>query len=366
MLEQKNSHERPAGKTAVISLTPAGAALAERLAFAWREERPVDVFAPEGSLADLVQRIWNGYDSLVFIMAVGIVVRVIAPLLQSKWSDPGVVVVDEKGNFAVSLLGGHWGMANSLARQVAAALGATPVVTTATDVQGKPAIDLLARQCGFRPLPRERVKTVNRAFLTGERVVIYTEWDFGDVIDGQHIEVLPWPGQLDNPGVPDCVPVFVTSRILDSLPEKGLCLCPACLVAGIGCKRGVSGTEIVEAVETALRLAERRKESLRLLASHTVKEDERGLRDAACSLKLKTAFFNSGILQGVMESNPELQDSGFVKSQVGVGGVCETAALAATTEGRLILPKTRLGRVTVALAEDGLLWSASGQAIRHI
>lgn len=366
-MERRSNHpEYPAGKTAVVSLTPAGAALAERLAGAWREERPVDLFFPDGSLADLVQRIWNGYDCLVFIMAVGIVVRVVAPLLRSKWSDPGVVVVDEKGNFAVSLLGGHWGMANSLARQVAAALGATPVVTTATDVQGKPAIDLLARQCGFRPLPPERVKTVNRAFLAGERVVIYTEWDLGDVARGRHFEILPWTGEPDGPGAPDCVPVFVTSRMLDSLPEKGLCLCPACLVAGIGCRRGVSGSEIVGAVESALRLAGRRKESLRLLASHTVKEDERGLRDAACSLKLKTAFFDSGVLQGVMESNPGLQDSGFVKSQVGVGGVCETAALAAATEGRLILPKTRFGRVTVALAEDGLLWSASGQAIRHI
>ncbi len=366
MERRSNNSEYPAGKTAVVSLTPAGAALAERLAGAWREERPVDLFSPDGSLADLVQRIWNGYDSLVFIMAVGIVVRVVAPLLRSKWSDPGVVVVDEKGNFAVSLLGGHWGMANSLARQVASALGATPVVTTATDVQGKPAIDLLARECGFRPLPPERVKAVNRAFLAGERVVIYTEWDLGDVAGGRHFEILPWAGEPGSPGAPDCVPVFVTSRMLDSLPEKVLCLCPASLVAGIGCRRGVSGSEIVEAVESALRLAGRRKESLRLLASHTVKEDERGLRDAACSLKLKTAFFDSGVLQGVMESNPGLQDSGFVKSQVGVGGVCETAALAAATEGRLILPKTRFGRVTVALAEDGLLWSASGLAIRRI
>ncbi len=362
----RNNPEHPAGKTAVVSLTPAGAALAERLAGAWRGERVVDLFAPEGSLGELVRRIWNEYDSLVFIMAVGIVVRVIAPLLRSKWSDPGVVVVDEKGSFAVSLTGGHWGMANSLARQVAAALGATPVVTTATDVQGKPAIDLLARECGFRPLPPERVKAVNRAFLAGERVVIYTEWDLEGVAGGRNFEIFPWAGEPDHPEASGCVPVFVTSRALDSLPEKGLCLCPACLVAGIGCRRGVSGSEVIEAVESALRLAGRRRESLRLLASHIVKEDERGLRDAASSLRLKTSFFDSGVLQGVMENNPGLQDSGFVKSQVGVGGVCETAALAAATEGRLILPKTRFGRVTVALAEDGLLWSVSGQAIRRI
>ncbi len=89
--------------------------------------------------------------------------------MQNKWCDPGVVVVDEGGNFAVSLVGGHWGGANRLAREVAACLGAAPVVTTATDVQGKPAIDLLARQWGFRPVPGERVKVINSALLAGER-----------------------------------------------------------------------------------------------------------------------------------------------------------------------------------------------------
>lgn len=367
MMESQRNRFEPAGrKTAVVFLTPAGAGLAERLADAWSGEEEVDLYSPEGSLAELVRKIWNHYDSLVFIMAVGIVVRVIAPLLRSKWSDPGVVAVDEKGSFAVSLVSGHWGRANDLARRVAAALGALPVVTTATDVQGRPAIDLLARECGFCPLPPERVKLVNKAFLRGDRVIVFTEWDLAPVDREGWFEFVPWTGDADIAVASDCIPVFVTSRVLAPLPGRGLYLCPPSLVAGVGCRRGVSAGEVLDAVEFALKLAGRRRESLRLLASHIVKENERGLRDAALSLNIGTAFFDSDLLQDVMEGNSGLQESGFVKSHLGVGGVCEPAALAAARDGRLVLPKTCFGRVTVALAEDGLLLSASGRAIRRI
>ncbi|MEG3067571.1 MAG: cobalamin biosynthesis central domain-containing protein [Syntrophaceticus schinkii] len=175
---------------AVIYLTAAGKSVAERLAAGWDQES-LEVIAAGSSLSSQVRSLWDEYESFIFIMAVGIVVRLIAPLLKSKWDDPGVVVVDEGGHFAVSLVGGHWGGSNALARQVAALLGAVSVITTATDVQGKPALDNLAKQWGMLPLPRERVKEANKAFLAGERVVIYTEWDL-QLADEKGIEVLPW------------------------------------------------------------------------------------------------------------------------------------------------------------------------------
>jgi cobalamin biosynthesis protein CbiG len=174
---------------AVIYLTAAGKSVAERLAAGWDQES-LEVIAAGSSLSSQVRSLWDEYESFIFIMAVGIVVRLIAPLLKSKWDDPGVVVVDEGGHFAVSLVGGHWGGSNALARQVAALLGAVSVITTATDVQGKPALDTLAKQWGMLPLPRERVKEANKAFLAGERVVIYTEWDL-QLADEKGIEVLP-------------------------------------------------------------------------------------------------------------------------------------------------------------------------------
>lgn len=351
------------GKTAVIYLTAAGKSLAEKLSAGWGEQR-ADLVAADPPLSEQVRSLWDDYNSFVFIMAVGIVVRLAAPLLRNKWDDPAVVAVDERGRFAVSLVGGHWGGGNDLARQVAALLGAEPVVTTATDVQGKPALDLLAREWRMPPLPRERVKEANSALLAGEPVVIYSEWDLRGTGELQGIDLLPL--ERDS-GEPDHgFPVFVTSRKDEQYARRGLCLCPPSLAAGIGCKRGVDAEEVLHALSCALESAGRRRESVVLLASHKVKEDESGLREAAGRLKIPLAFYDTAVLKEVARRNPHLADSSFVKKQVGVGGVCETAALAAVAEGRLILSKTKVGRVTVALAEAGLLWSESGREIRRI
>jgi cobalt-precorrin 5A hydrolase len=422
-------------RIAVVYLTPAGGDLARRLERSWPDAeagaRPAETAcAPSESsggrpqaagvpsdgdgdrlevlqaarpLTAMMPDLWHSYDSLIFIMAVGIVVRLIAPLLESKWRDPGVVVVDEGGNFAVSLVGGHWGEANRLAREVAACLGAAPVVTTATDVQGKPGIDLLAKQWGFRPVPGERVKAVNSALLAGERVAIYTEWDLSGEIPAPESEA-PVEGETSGcgraPGAgmelfschslqemeqghpeqgqpnpdqgkpgPDRgkpVAVLVTSRVAVNLPAPGLYLRPPSLAAGIGCRRGVAAAEIEAALDEALRLAGRSRDSLALLASHEVKADEAGLLEAARRLGLALRFFGSERLEQVFRDHPGLQHSHFVQRRLGVGGVCEAASLAAIPDGTLVLPKTKCNRVTVALAEAGWLWSASGRVIRRI
>jgi cobalt-precorrin 5A hydrolase len=346
---------------AVIYLTAAGKSVAECLAAGWDQES-LEVIAAGSSLSLQVRSLWDEYESFIFIMAVGIVVRLIAPLLKSKWDDPGVVVVDEGGHFAVSLVGGHWGGSNALTRQVAALLGAVPVITTATDVQGKPALDTLAKQWGMLPMPRERVKEANKAFLAGERVVIYTEWDL-QLADEKGIEVLPLARHTEHQSG---FPVYVTSREYSQFSSQGVCLCPPCLSAGIGCKRGVSAEEILGALEEALKRSGRNRDGLAVLASHEIKGDEAGLREAAARWKLPLIFYSTDVLRKIHEQHPYLADSNFVRERTGVGGVCETAALAAAAEGKLVLSKMKIGRVTVALAEAGLLWSESGQAIRRI
>jgi cobalt-precorrin 5A hydrolase len=374
-------------RIAVIYLTPSGGGLARRLEQAWpqaaapaagdaaRSGDSLEVLAVVQPLSAMLADLWHNYDGFVLIMAVGIVVRLLAPLLQSKWCDPGVVVLDEGGNFAVSLVGGHWGGANRLAREVAACLGAVPVVTTATDVQGKPAIDLLARQWGFRPLPGARVKVINSALLAGEPVAIFSEWRLSGDRPLNQDDIRPgWESipchslQELEQGGPDWgkpAPVLVTSRLLE-LPPRGIFLRPLSLVAGIGCRRGVEAAEIEADLEEALRMAGRSRDSLGLLASHQIKEDEAGLLETAGRLGLALKFFPSRHLEQIYEAHPGLEHSMFVQQQLGVGNVCETAALAAAPDGTLVLRKTKFKRVTVALVEAGLLWSASGRVIRRI
>lgn len=376
---QDKQQDRSGRRIAVVYLTPSGGDLAGRLEQAWTQAghgEALHVLAAAPPLSSMLRELWGIYDNLVFIMAVGIVVRLVAPLLQSKWSDPGVVVLDEAGGFAVSLVGGHWGDANRLAREVASCLGAAPVVTTATDVQGKPAIDLLAKQWGFLPVPGERVKVVNSALLAREQVVICSEWDLSGDLPAPEDGAAPgWKlvpchslQELEGSATPDignAVTVLVTSRVA-VLPLRGLYLRPPSLVAGIGCRRGVGATEIAAALDEALRIAGRSRDSLALLATHEVKADEAGLLETARQLGLNLKYFNSSSLAEVYETHPGLQRSEFVQQQLGVGGVCETAALAAVTDGTLVLAKTKFGRVTVALAEAGWLWSASGRVIRRI
>jgi cobalt-precorrin 5A hydrolase len=168
-----------------------------------------------------------------------------------------------------------------------------------------------------------------------------------------------------DPGRGEAAMVLVTSQLLE-LPPRGIFLRPPSLVAGIGCRRGVAAPEITAALEQALRIAGRSWDSLAGLASHQVKADERGLLEAAEQLDLGLKFFDSKSLEAVYKTYPGLQYSEFVQQQLGVGGVCETAALAAVSRGTLVLPKTKFDRVTVALAEAGWLWSASGREIRRI
>ena len=142
----------------IVALTPAGAALGRRLherlpgATLWLPARLQPDYPearPFESLHLVFAEAFRTKASLVGIMATGIAVRHAAPLLKGKDSDPAVVVMDEQGRFAVSLLSGHLGGANALARTVAALIGATPVITTATDVQGLPAIDSMAAGLGI-------------------------------------------------------------------------------------------------------------------------------------------------------------------------------------------------------------------------
>ena len=119
--------------------------------------------------AALTSEIFGRYDGLIYIMAAGIVVRSIAAHVVSKASDPAVLCMDECGKHCISLLSGHLGGANKLTREVAAAIGAAPVITTATDVHEKRAPDDIARELMMRVEPLDTLKPVNSVIAAGKR-----------------------------------------------------------------------------------------------------------------------------------------------------------------------------------------------------
>lgn len=356
-----NAYAPSPRKLAILALTPRGAELGGRLAARLPE---AELFVPEklaavapsahpfaGALAEWVAALWTECDGFVCIMATGIVVRTVAPLLRGKGVDPAVVVVDEAGQFAISLLSGHLGGANQLARDVATLCRGTAVITTATDVNGLLAWDEAARRAGLRPEPLDNIRKLNSFLLEGKKVSLF---------DRQR-RIAPW--FADTPGVvtvgtlvatQQCGAfgaVIVTHRLLPRLEGQPtvLVLRPPDLVVGIGCNRGTSAEEIATAVSLTLQQAFLAAGSVARLATIDDKADEGGLIAYAEASRLPLDFHGASALNAVTIPSPP---SVHALAAVGAVGVCEPAALlSAGSGGTLLVKKQKLGNVTVAVAE---------------
>ncbi|MER6789622.1 precorrin-3B C(17)-methyltransferase [Streptomyces sp. NPDC000658] len=301
----------------LISATAAGAAARDRLAAAW----PDRTLVYDGPVGDAVRRAFDECEQLVCFLATGAVVRLVAPLLSDKASDPGVVCVDEAGRFAVSLVGGHGGGANELAVSVGGLLGAEPVVTTATDAVGVPGLDTLG-------LPVEGdVAGVTRALLDGEPVALDAEvaWP---------LPALPFAARDRTPGMPA---VRLTDRAV--APGEGEVLVrPPSLVVGVGASRGVPVDEVLDLVEGALRDAGLSPRSLAELATVDAKRDEPGIVEAAARLAVPVVTYPAEELAKVEVPNP----SDAPLAAVGTASVAEASALA--RGGELLVPKRKSAR----------------------
>ncbi len=366
---------------AVVSITRQGTGLALRLMEALpdctvyvpaRHGFAVAMGAqPYRRLRDLFPKLWKDFRALVCIMATGIVVRSLAPLLHSKTSDPAVVVADERGHFVISLLSGHVGGANRLARTVASLLAGQAVITTGSDVSQKPALDTMALASGLVMEDMTWAARVTTAILDEEPFWIYDPdghlapyrsalrsavWMSGEnPVSGmdalQAVEAWKISGafgdmlKLDPTRVPG---VWVSERRKPEL-WRAVVLRPRCLVVGVGCNRNTSAQEIVEAMEHVFERFQLAVTSVRTLASVDLKEEEPGLQEAVQALGRPIIFFPREILQTQKVPNPSLM----VHRHIGVLSVCEAAALKASRNGRLIVEKQKTANVTIAVAKDG-------------
>ncbi|MBI5234425.1 MAG: hypothetical protein HY880_08735, partial [Deltaproteobacteria bacterium] len=158
---------------AIFALTQRGLALARRLK---RSSGGTTIHAPQGlkngKLKDKVRAAFKDSNGIVFVSAVGIAVRIIAPLLRSKATDPAIVVMDETGRFAISLVSGHLGGANELTKKLARIAGARPVITTATDLYSLPSIEAIAKKFNLAIEDMKRIKHVNSAIINNKKVFV--------------------------------------------------------------------------------------------------------------------------------------------------------------------------------------------------
>ncbi|HMC52557.1 MAG TPA: precorrin-3B C(17)-methyltransferase [Acidimicrobiales bacterium] len=312
-----------------VSVTDRGRDLAARLPYAHQH----------GGAGAAVRRQWSSVDGFVLFLATGAAVRIVAPLLVDKATDPAVVCVDDGGSHAVALCGGHAGGANALAREVAALLGASPVVTTATDAVGLPALD---------DLPGLRVggdtAEVSTAFLDGRTVSLDNPLGW------------PLPAALADrlqPGARGAVARVVVTDAVTAPPRAGrravptAVLHPPSLVVGVGAASEASGEEVVDLVRAALDGAGLSAESVGALATLDRRRDGAALRAAGRAFGREVQGFPAAALGAVAVPSP----SRVVADAVGTPSVAEAAALlAAGPRATLLVPKRRGPSTTVAVA----------------
>jgi cobalt-precorrin 5A hydrolase len=297
-------------------------------------------------------------DAILFIGATGIAVRSIAPYIVSKKSDPAVLVVDEKGIFVISLLSGHLGGANELTDLAAGILGATPVVTTATDLNGCFAVDVFAKKNNCRIFNMKAAKEVSAAILAGETVGFYSEEPIegelpeGLVLcdaDGQIRKTSEHPGQGKedlHPGVPRVGVAVTTHKDCQPFTET-VVLVPQVLVLGVGCRRGREAEAIRSAAQACLDGQNFCPEALCAIASIDLKKEEPGILALAAEYQVPYHTYPEEALRAVPG---EFTPSAFVQKVTGVDNVCERSAILASEGGVLLQKKAPAEGVTTALA----------------
>lgn len=337
-------------KPAVYAVTEKGLRLGRRLA----DHLDAELFAPArlaaahqatpyDGLGALVAATFSTRPAHVFVCACGIAVRAIAPHLDDKTRDPAVVCCDDAGRFVISVLSGHLGGANELARELAGLTGATPVVTTATDAAGAPAIELLARELGLALANPTATRRLNAALAAGGPVAVFDPLGRFCPTAPETARFFIW---VAAPQAPDTATplVLVDWRLGPEAPDR-LYLRPKVLVAGVGCRRGAPAADIVGLVERGCRERGLAPESIGVVATIAAKRDEAGILEAAARLGAELRFFSTEQLAGVAAPHP----SATVKRHMGVDSVCEAAAILASGGGKLLVPKMRTGLSTAAI-----------------
>ena len=318
----------------LVAATSNGRRRTAYLAEVWEEARLY-----EGKPKEALAAAWEECDQIVLFLATGAAVRLVAPLLGDKRRDPGVVCVDDAGRFAVALCGGHEGGANALAERIAETLGATPVVTTASDSLGVPALDSLGKRLGFEVEEGSDLAAVGAALVSGETVRLVSErrWPLGPLPENVVlVEPKVWPEEIEPPLLE------ISDRLL-ATPHLSVVYRPPSLVAGVGCSRGADAAEILDLLDSALHEAGLSQKSVAVLASIDVKSDEAGLLEAADALGVPLHFHSAEELAAVETPNP----SPVVAGAVGTPSVAEASVLVSGAE--LLLEKRKSANATVAI-----------------
>lgn len=298
------------------------------------------------NLKDWADQAFLEHTPLLFIGAMGIAVRAVAPFVSDKSKDSPVLVMDEKGQYVIPMLSGHLGGANELAMQIAEEIGAKAVLTTATDVHGVWAADVFARKNGLSVINKERISAISTRLLSGEKIILAIEGVAGSDIEKWE-GIFPELLTLNSYDRKENADLIISTQ-KNALESSSLIMKPKQYILGIGCKRGISYGRLQNFVEDKLKeLPAVTLDDVAAVASITRKADEEGLLEFSGRNRIPFYVFSGEELVGV---EGKFQSSKFVEETVGVDNVCERAAIKASA-GELVLPKQAENGMTLAVAK---------------
>ena len=332
---------------AVISLTERGRLMSERIAealpayevrrfcFHLHTDENAEAF---DDLSFLTRQLFDQYDALIFVCACGIAVRMTAPFIRSKQTDPAVIATDDRGQFVIPLLSGHLGGANALADRIADGIGAKAVITTATDIGGLFSPDSFAKANSLLISDPEAAKRIAAAVLNGETIGLHCVYPYQNL-----------PRELT---VTDDASYGIVIADLDSRDPYPvtLHLIPRNIAVGIGCRKGSSEQQIKDAVDKAFAAHSISTERIFTAASIDLKAEEQGLLRFCAERKIPLRTFAA---EELMRVTGVFSHSDFAEKKTGADNICERSAVLCSG-GTLVIPKTVHNGVTVAAAETSV------------
>lgn len=299
-------------------------------------------FEIEGSISmenftEVLGEKFSSYDGHIFIMASGIVIRKLAPLLERKDKDPAVLLMDEGKHFVISLLSGHLGGANQLTNSLAEILHVIPVITTSSDITGKIAVDSISQVLKAELEDLNSAKDVTSLIVDGKKV---------NVLLPKNVNIKRLQQESTSTNADGII--LVSNRKKVEITK----ICHKNIILGIGCKKNTKKQDILEAIEKAMIRHNLNEKAIKHIATVDVKAEEAGLIEAANSLGLDLKIISREEIKTVEHL---FEGSDFVEENIGVRAVSEPVALLSSHQnGSFLEMKGRYGGITISIYEEEL------------
>lgn len=291
-------------------------------------------------LKEFIPEIFREYDYIIFIMATGIVVRTIAPLISSKFSDPAILVSDENGKNIISLLSGHIGGANEMTLYISNLLCSNPVITTGTDVNNKSSLDMIAKKLNAHIYDfRNKVLKINSMLVNDEVVNLYIEGDYNVDTRGFNICKRDEINNLDE------VVVISNKESLNLINNNILKVVPRDIVIGIGCKKNTDKEYMINSLSDFLHKQNIDINSIKEIGSIDIKKNEDALINLSTYLNVTFKTFTA---EEISKVENLYEKSEWVKQNVGVYSVAEPVAHL-LSNGNLIVKKHKYNGITYSI-----------------